>query len=113
MPIYEFQCNRCSHVSEIYCRQYGAPTRPPCEACGSRETVKLISLCSHKVSAKRAYGEDFVEKSMPFLKSRRELKGVFESNSGESDEAKAMKVSEQIGKGIDRALSRQFSKTKK
>ena len=114
MPIYEFECKRCSHVSEIYCRRHaGAPAHPPCKACGSHDTEKLVSRCNHKVSVKGRYSEDFVERSMPFLKSRRELGGMFQSESRESEEAKAMRLSEKIGKGIDRALMRRISKTKR
>ena len=114
MPIYEFECIRCSHVSEIYFRRHdGVSARPPCKACGSHDTRKLVSRCHHKVSAKGRYREDFVERSMPFLKSRRELGGLLASDSKESEEAKAMKVSEQIGKEIDRALIRRIAKTRR
>ena len=114
MPIYEFECRRCSHVSEIYFRRHDrVPARPPCKACGSHDTQKLVSRCNHKVSVKGRYSEDFVERSIPFLKSRRELGGMLQADSRESEEAKAMRLSEKIGKGIDRALIRRISKTKR
>ena len=114
MPIYEFECKGCSHVSEIYCRRHaGAPARPPCKACGSHDTKKLVSRCNHKVSVRGRYSEDFVERSMPFLKSRRELGGMFQSDSRESEEAKAMRISERIGKEIDGALIRRLSRTRR
>ena len=114
MPIYEFECRRCSHVSEIYCRRHdNAPAGPACKACGSHDTQKLVSRCNHKVSVKGRYSEEFVERSVPFLKSRREFGAVFQSDSRESEEAKAMKLSEKIGKGIDSALIRRVSKTTK
>ena len=112
MPIYEFECKRCSHVSEIYCRRHdSAPARPACKACGSLDTKKLVSRCNHKVPVKGRYSEDFVERSMPFLKSRKKLGKMFQSDSKESEEARAMKLSEEIGKGIDRALIRRMSKS--
>ena len=113
MPIYEFECKCCSHVSEMYCSRHGAPTRPSCKACGSHDTRKLVSRCNHKVSVKGRYSEEFVERAMPLLKSRRGLGGMLQSDSKGSEESKAMRLSEQIGKGIDRALVRRLSRTKR
>ena len=83
-----------------------------CDSCGSGDTWKLVSLSNHRFPTKHKYSEDFVEKSMPFLKSRKELKGMFEKETGDSDEAKAMKMSDQIGSQIDRVIHKQISDMK-
>ena len=109
MPIYEFGCRECSSITDHYTRKYEVPDSVTCDSCGSGETQKLISLTNHRFPTKHKYSDDFVEKSLPFLKSRKELKGVFEKENGESDESKAMKVSDQIGGQIDRVIHKQLS----
>lgn len=109
MPIYEFLCHQCSNITDVYTLRYVIPTHPKCDSCGSTETEKIVSLTNHRVAVKPKYSSEFVEKSLPFLKSRKELKGVFESNQKESDEAKAMKVSDKIGEQIDRVIHKQLS----
>jgi putative FmdB family regulatory protein len=41
MPIYEYQCNKCSQVSEIL--TIGKENSPACSACGSGDLTKLMS----------------------------------------------------------------------
>lgn len=108
MPIYEFGCRSCARVTEYYTRKYEIPASVKCSSCGSSETVKLISLTNYRFPQKHKYSDDFVEKSLPFLKSRKELKGMFEADTKESDESKAMKVSDQIGQQIDRVIHKQL-----
>lgn len=42
MPMYEYQCEKCSHVTTFL---ESADSKEPhvCEACGSRHTHKLLS----------------------------------------------------------------------
>ena len=108
MPIYEFRCLNCSNITGLFKREYVVPDSAQCEHCGSNETVKAISLTNHKVAFRSKYSEDFMEKSLPFLKSRKELKGEFEKNPRESEEAKAFRINEKIGEQMDRVITKQL-----
>lgn len=43
MPIYEYRCQDCGYTYEKLMR-LGAAEVPPCPACGSRGTRRLISM---------------------------------------------------------------------
>ncbi len=44
MPIYEYRCAACQHVSSVLVRSLTATARAPkCEACGSRRLSKIVS----------------------------------------------------------------------
>lgn len=46
MPIYEYRCNQCSHVSEIL-TGLGSQSDPPlCKNCGSHDLERLMSVSS-------------------------------------------------------------------
>ncbi|MFW6164003.1 MAG: FmdB family zinc ribbon protein [Planctomycetota bacterium] len=42
MPIYEYKCTECEHVTEVLERP-GKPSRPTCRQCGSRRLEKVFS----------------------------------------------------------------------
>jgi putative FmdB family regulatory protein len=42
MPLFDFQCQKCSHTFEFN-RPFGSKKVPPCPECGSKKTEKLIS----------------------------------------------------------------------
>jgi putative FmdB family regulatory protein len=44
MPIYELRCNACGAESEVLAK--AGETLPPCPACGSAATEKLMSAPS-------------------------------------------------------------------
>ncbi len=43
MPIYEYACNSCSHVTSAFIRRGDAPASVVCEHCGATDTHKVIS----------------------------------------------------------------------
>jgi putative FmdB family regulatory protein len=43
MPIYEYRCARCGAVSEVIENVAEAGDSRPCSACGSAETMRLLS----------------------------------------------------------------------
>ncbi|GFH62696.1 MAG: FmdB family regulatory protein [Candidatus Desulfovibrio kirbyi] len=53
MPIFEYICTKCGQEFEELIFDTAAP---PCPACGSAKTRKLMSLCSH--SSGKSGGED-------------------------------------------------------
>ncbi len=42
MPIYEYQCKQCGHVTASL-EKAGSTNKPPCEKCGSKATEKIFS----------------------------------------------------------------------
>ena len=109
MPIYEYLCNGCSKVTSLFVRQYAPPSQAQCEHCQSTDTKLTISQVAFRVAIKSKYSTDFMEKSLPFLKSRKEFKKEFEENPKESEESKAFKLSEKIGEGIDHMIEQHFA----
>jgi len=43
MPLYEYECSRCSEHVEILTRTYDAPQGPVCKKCGSTSLRRLVS----------------------------------------------------------------------
>jgi putative FmdB family regulatory protein len=43
MPIYEYRCAACSHVTAVLVRSLTAKVSPTCEACGSKKMSKVFS----------------------------------------------------------------------
>jgi putative FmdB family regulatory protein len=105
MPLFEFRCNACGAVSEVLVLR-GDAAGPRCSACGSPDLARLVSRFSFKAARRAKYSEDFREKQLPFLKSRPGMGEAFAEGS-ESEEAKAYKLSEQIGVRVDAALESQ------
>ncbi len=102
MPLFDYRCTNCHEIAEVFLRSPGTPV-VPCPACGSVETVRLVSSFSLKLARQEKYTEEFREKALPFLKSRPGAQDYF-NQSGESEEAKAYKLTERIGERIDTAL---------
>lgn len=107
MPLFDYRCTRCEKVTEVFLRNPQAPA--PCGACGSNETVRLISAFTVKLARQAKYTEEFRNGTLPFLKSQPGVSGYFASG-GESEEAKAYKLTEKIGAKVDAALEHKVFK---
>jgi putative FmdB family regulatory protein len=46
MPVYEYRCDACDHVSAIFVRSVRAELHPTCEHCGSDRLKRLVSRLS-------------------------------------------------------------------
>jgi putative FmdB family regulatory protein len=47
MPIYEFRCEECRRITNVFVRSVGATVaQPVCEHCGSRRTARTLSKFS-------------------------------------------------------------------
>lgn len=44
MPIYEYQCDQCQHVTEVLRRMSDADQTQVCESCGSTKTHRQHSV---------------------------------------------------------------------
>ena len=107
MPLFDYRCSRCGTVTEVFLRNREAPAQ--CGACGSNETVRLISAFTVKVARAAKYTAEFRERTLPFLKSQPGGGGYFASG-GESEEAKAYRLTEKIGAKVDAALEQKVFK---
>lgn len=44
MPIYEFECKKCNTSFEKLLKRMDEKAKEPCPACGSKETVRKLSV---------------------------------------------------------------------
>lgn len=58
MPIYEYQCEQCSEVTEVLQKFSDAPLSD-CPACGQSTLKKLLSAPSFRLKGKGWYETDF------------------------------------------------------
>src|SRR5579883_3085523 len=100
MPLFEYRCNACGARSELL---VAAHTAVACPRCGSSDLAKLVSRFTFKAAQAAKYSEDFREKALPFLRSRPGAAELL-SEGGESEEARAFHLTEQIGARVDAAL---------
>jgi putative FmdB family regulatory protein len=100
MPLFEYRCNVCHARSELLLLTQAAAA---CPRCGSPDMAKLVSRFSFKAARPAKYSEDFREKALPFLKSRPGAAELL-SEGGESEEARAFRLTEHIGQRVDAAL---------
>lgn len=57
MPIYEYRCQACEHVSSILVRSTRTELKPKCEHCGSKRMKRLMSRLSRVKSAGQVMDE--------------------------------------------------------
>jgi putative FmdB family regulatory protein len=50
MPIYEYKCLGCSHLTSFLVQGYTQPVDPTCESCGSQDLKRIISKVSYHSS---------------------------------------------------------------
>ena len=51
MPLVEYRCTKCGHVTEVLARS-GKDPAPVCEECGGKKVEKLFSAFSARVAVK-------------------------------------------------------------
>jgi putative FmdB family regulatory protein len=42
MPIYEFKCSKCEHITSVFVRSVNAELSPKCEACGGKKLERVM-----------------------------------------------------------------------
>ena len=50
MPLYEYECQQCGQVFEVFARRREPPTQPRCPACGKVGAERVLSSFSGKLS---------------------------------------------------------------
>jgi len=104
MPLFDYRCNRCGQVTEVFVRHPGDEhSAVPCAECGSADVTRLVSRFSFKPIRAEKYSEALREKTLPFLKSRPGADEFFAAGGG-SEESKAFELTERIGQRVDAAL---------
>lgn len=61
MPVYEFKCADCCHLTSVFTRSVSAPVEARCKACGSEKLERTLSrFAYHKSDADilRDYGAE-------------------------------------------------------
>ncbi len=57
MPIYEFSCQSCGHITEVI-QKLSDPYPKQCEKCGSSSLKKIISSISQNAQLSSSAGEE-------------------------------------------------------
>ncbi len=57
MPIYEFRCDDCGHVSSVFVRSASAAVDAACERCDSRSMHRLMSNVARLKTARDVLDE--------------------------------------------------------
>jgi putative FmdB family regulatory protein len=75
MPIYEYKCLGCSHLTSFLVQGYTPPGDPICESCGSHDLKRIISKVSYHSSAsdRTASYNPKARKSDSFYKDSRNI----------------------------------------
>ena len=105
MPLFEFQCNDCDAITEVFTQRLTSKTRAICARCGSGATRKIISPVSFKIGRAAKYSDEFLHKARPFLRSKSETAQVFAEAKG-SEDARTFQMAERIGTRIDQTLKK-------
>jgi putative FmdB family regulatory protein len=50
MPLYEYECQNCGHVFEVFTQRREVAAQPRCPACGKANAQRVLSSFSGKVS---------------------------------------------------------------
>jgi putative FmdB family regulatory protein len=50
MPLYEYECQHCGRIFEVFTQRREAGTQPKCPACGKAGAERVLSSFSGKVS---------------------------------------------------------------
>ncbi len=85
MPIYEYQCAACGHVTEAWQKFSDAPLTT-CPACGGPLT-KLISNCAFHLKGSGWYVSDYKSSSRPNSAAPETGKDAGEASTGKSSES--------------------------
>ncbi len=80
MPIYEYQCEACSHQIEVIQKVSDDPLKD-CPACGKDSLKKLVSAAAFHLKGTGWYETDFKNKPKPKDEAKKD-------NSGPQKDAK-------------------------
>jgi len=85
MPIYEYKCSKCNHVTEMW-QKFSDPPLDKCEECGG-QVMKIISQNTFHLKGSGWYVTDYESRSSGDKPSEKEQKEK-KSNEGNKDASK-------------------------
>lgn len=60
MPLYEFTCEECGHITNVVCRMADVPATAVCDNCGSDNTIRQYGF----TDGQREYATPIVSQSL-------------------------------------------------
>ncbi|HWO94391.1 MAG TPA: zinc ribbon domain-containing protein [Dehalococcoidia bacterium] len=76
MPIYEYRCQDCSHLTNVFVRSASASVSASCESCGSANLQRLMSRVAYHKSEQSIledYGEPGIDARPEDYKDPRQI----------------------------------------
>jgi len=110
MPFYEYQCEKCGEIYEIFIRSSeDAPEQ--CEVCGGR-LHKIISLSTFHLKGSGWYMTDYTKKNSP-VEEKNSGNGSNGNNGSEKTESKKKKIkaSREISTSKQESISSKTTET--
>jgi putative FmdB family regulatory protein len=101
MPIYEYQCKKCGHQTELW-QKFSDPPLSRCERCKGK-MKKLISQSTFHLKGSGWYVTDYASKN--------NANKAHSSNSGEKGKKEVKDTSEKEKKGDAKTSSKTESKS--
>jgi putative FmdB family regulatory protein len=108
MPVYEYECQACSHYLETL-QKISEPPLTDCPACGKPELKKLISAAGFRLKGGGWYETDFKNKDK---KKNLHESGSGEKTGGEKGDAKVDTKADSSAKTDKPAAEKPVAKTK-
>jgi putative FmdB family regulatory protein len=87
MPIYEYKCRRCGHLSEVW-QKFSDRPLSKCEACGGR-VKKIISQNTFHLKGSGWYVTDYASRSSEDGPKKKEQKETTAKVDGKNTSKKA------------------------
>ena len=85
MPIYEYKCSKCNHITEMW-QRFSDPPLDTCEECGG-PVVKIISQNTFHLKGSGWYVTDYASRSSASKPPKKENKEK-KNNEGSKDVSK-------------------------
>jgi putative FmdB family regulatory protein len=88
MPIYEYKCGKCGHITEVF-EKFSDPPLQTCEVCGGK-VKKIISQNTFHLKGTGWYVTDYASKSRESKtakKDQKETKEHGDNNKGSNKES--------------------------
>jgi putative FmdB family regulatory protein len=86
MPIYEYKCNKCGHITEIW-QKFSDPPLGQCEVCGG-SVKKIISQNTFHLKGSGWYVTDYASGSSKNKPAKKEGKEKESKDTNKKDSSK-------------------------
>lgn len=92
MPIYEYGCDKCGHIMEVF-QKMSDPGPAKCENCGSKRVKRVMSRTSFQLKGDGWYITDYARKGQkdPGAEPKKESSSDSKTESKDSKKADSKK----------------------